>query len=177
MRTIKIILILLFAVCGARKASTQNESPSFQEMYQRMLELQRQMFEQLQGSPFDDPNFAMPRMDTSFYFRFDTTFEGGNISQFFHFSPFGSDSTMTNGMRGFNFFFDPFADPDSAFGAPDLGIYEFPQDDGDRPPSDDNLLPEEKLRQQEKQKKEKQKEPAQKPDELKPDPRIKTIRI
>ena len=143
-----------------------------------MLEMQQRMMEQLRNSPFNDPNFAMPQWgDTTFQFRFDTTFEGGNMSQFFHFSPFGSDSTLQDDFFGFGRIFDQFFNLDGQGGQPDYGIQDFPKDDGGKPENEDELLPEERLRRQEEAEKSGKKQPAPKSVDPKPDPKVKTIRI
>ena len=146
-----------------------------------MLEMQKQLMEQLRNSPFGDPGFALPQWDTTFQFRFDTTFEGGNLSQFFHFSPFGSDSTRQEDFFGFGRMFDQFFNLDGQFGQPDYGIQDFPKDDGGAHLNEeDELLPEEKLRQQEELDKAGERQhpaPKSKPAGPKPDPRVKTIRI
>ena len=143
-----------------------------------MLDMQQRMMEQLRNSPFGDPNFAMPQWDTTFQFRFDTAFEGGNMSQFFRFSPFGGDSTLQqDDFFGFGRIFDQFFNLDGQFGQPDYGIRDFPQDDGEKPQSEDDLLPEERLRLQEETEKSGKKQSAPKPADPKPDPKVKTIRI
>lgn len=171
MQTLKslTVTLLLFA---AGPAPAQ-DFPTFEELQRQMREMQRQMMEQLQNTPFSDPNFAMPQWDTTFQFRFDTTFEGGNMSQFFHFSPFDSDSTMQDDFFGFGRLFEQFFNPGSQFEQHDYGIGDFPQDDGGQPKNEDELLPEERLRQQETEQS-KKKQPAADP---KPDPKVKTIRI
>jgi len=172
MRTLKslTVTLLLFA---AGPASAQ-DFPTFEELQRQMREMQRQMMEQLRNSPFNDPNFAVPQWDTTFQFRFDTTFEGGNMSQFFRFSPFGSDSTLQNGFLDFDRFFGDFFNLDNQYKQPDYGIQDFPKDDGTEQPSD-GLLPEERLRRQEESEKAGKKQ--SKPAEPKPDPKVKTIRI
>lgn len=172
-------LLLFFSIVFCEKTTAQTQPRSFEELHNRMLEMQRRMMEQFRNSPFNDPNFAVPQWDTTFQFRFDTTFEGGNWSQqFFHFSPFGSDSTARGGFFGFDRFFDQFFNPGRELERPDYGIgeQEFPKDDGNAQP-DDGLLPEERLRKQEEESKAAKKQPAPKAAEPKPDPKIKTIRI
>lgn len=178
MRILIATLILLSAPGFCQKTAAQNQSFSFEKLQQRMLDLQRQMMQQLQGNPFNDPNFAMPQgRDTSFYFRFDTTFDGGSMSQFFHFSPFGADSTQTGSMRGFDDLFNRLFGSGDTFGNPGDGSYQLPSDDGNRPDTDDNLLPEERLRQQDGTGTPKKNTPRAKPAEPKPDPKIKTIHL
>ena len=168
------ILLLSLALC--QQATAQNTTPSFKEMERQMMEMQRQLMEQLRNSPFNDPNFAVPKWDTTFFFQFDTTFEGGNMSQFFRCSPFGADSTLRSDFFGFGRLFDQFFNPG---GQPGYGIRDLPQDDGGQPRNDDDLLPEERLRQEEETEKSGKKQPAPtpKPAEPKPDPKVKIIRI
>lgn len=168
-------LLLLFSVAFCPKVAAQTQS--FEELHKRMLDMQLQMMEQLKNSPFHNFNFAMPQSDTTFFFQFDTTFEGGGMSQFFHFSPFGTDSTMRGDFLGFDRFFDQFFNSETPFKQPDYGIYDFPRDDGEQPATDDELLPEERLRRQEELEKSKKANPMPKTAEPKPDPKVKTIRI
>lgn len=174
MRTFfKTALLSFFVLTLGQKVFAQTESPSFRDMERQMQELQRQLMDQLRNNPFNDPNFAMPQWDTTFFFHFDTTFEGGNMSHFFRFSPFDSDSTMQDGFLDFGQMFDQFFNSDGQFEQHDYGIHDFPRDDGNAPDTDDGLLPEERLRQQEElEKSGKKAAPAPKPD-----PKIKTIRI
>ncbi len=177
MRILPATLLFLFSVGFCQKTAAQNQTPSFEELQRRMLELQRQMMQQLQNSPFDNPNFAMPQgRDTTYFFHFDTTFDGGGMSHFFRFSPFGSDSTQSGTMQGFDDLFNRFFGPGDPFGNPDGDSYQFPSDDGNQPKTGEDLLPEERLRQQEGAAKPKNAAPA-KPAEPKPDPKIKTIHI
>jgi hypothetical protein len=180
MRTLSTtVLLLFFMLTYSQKTVAQTQPPSFREMERQMLEMQQQLMEQLRNNPFNDPNFAMPQWDTTFFFRLDTTIEGGSMSQFFHFSPFGGDSTNQDDFWGFGRMFEQFFNPDGQFEQPDYGIGDFPQDDGDKQKNGEELLPEERLRQQEETEKteKKQAQPAPKSAEPKPDPKVKTIRI
>lgn len=169
-------LLFFFTLTVGQKAIAQTQPPSFREMERQLLEMQQQMMEQLRNSPFNDPNFAMPQWDTTFFYRLDTTFEGGNMSQFFRFSPFGSDSTSQDDFWGFGRMFDQFFNPGGDIEKPDYGIGDFPKDDGGKPQNDEELLPEERLRQQEETE-QKPPAPAPKSADPKPDPKVKTIRI
>ena len=178
MRILSVTLLFLFSVGFCQKAAAQSQSLSFEELQRQMLELQRRMMQQLQSSPFDNRGFAMPQgRDTTYYFHFDTTFDGGGMSQFFRFSPFGSDSTEGDAGQGFDDFFNRFFGSDNPSGMPDGNSYQLPSDDGNQPKTDDDLLPEERLRQQEGAAKPKKNAPPAKPAEPKPDPKIKTIHI
>lgn len=180
MRVIINLSMLIFSLAPCHQAVAQNTPPSFREMERQMLEMQQRLMEQFRNSPFNDPNFAMPQWDTTFFFRFDTTIEGGNMSHFFHFSPFGADSTRQKGFFGFDNFFNQFFNLNPQFGQPDYGIRDFPKDDGNVPQDDDELLPEERLRQQEEQgenPENRKPAPKSKSVEPKPDPKVKTIRI
>ncbi|MBP6828603.1 MAG: hypothetical protein KA165_18700 [Saprospiraceae bacterium] len=192
MRILSVSLMFLFSVVFCQKTAAQSQSLSFEELQQRMLQLQRQMLQQMQNNPFNDPNFAMPKGDTTFFFRFDTTFgngnaspffrfdttfEDGSMSHFFQFSPFGSDTTMQGDFQGFGHFFDQFFNSDPFFGAPDADTYDLPSDDGNQPKTEEDLLPEERLRQQDEPGKTKKNAPKAKPADPQADPRIKTIRI
>ena len=177
--TPSVFSLLIFALVCVRPASAQSNAPSFEDIERQMMEMQRRMMEQLRNGSFDQPNFAMPQGDTVFQFRFDTTFDGGNMSQFFRFSPFGSDSSLQNGFFDLGRMFDQFFNLDGQLGEPDYGIGDFPKDDGDKPQNEDDLLPEERLRQQEESGDKTPAKPAPKSKsaEPKPDPRVKTIRI
>ena len=116
MRTFfKTALLSFFVLTFGSKMFAQTESPSLRDIEREMRELQQQLMDQFQNNPFNDPNFAMPQWDTTFFFHFDTTFEGGNMSHFFRFSPFGSDSTTMDGFYGFGRMFDQFFNPDGEF--------------------------------------------------------------
>jgi hypothetical protein len=143
----KTILFLLLA--GPVFAQTPRE-PSIQDLQRQMLEMQRQMLQQLQEFSPDNLGFSMPQFqwDTTFSFSFDTLINGGSGSTRFFFSPFGSDSTF---MRHFDDT-DPFQDDFSPFGQrfqwplpPQSG---FPENDENSALDDpgDGLLPEERLR-------------------------------
>lgn len=156
----------------------------FAEMQRRMMDMQRQMMQQLQDMSRGGSMRA--QMDSSFFFRFDTTFGGDSGHGGFHFfrsSPFGADSThMRSSMGdfwGFDSFFDDFfnfAWPPDASGD-GMQRYRFPADDGNAPA--DGLLPEERLRMQEKEKGESKPErpaaPAEKPKDKRA--KVETIRI
>lgn len=172
-----IISLLFFSLFFCEKSSAQTQSPSLDDLQRQMLEMQRQLMEQLRNSPFNDPNFAVPQWDTTFFFRLDTTFEGGSMSQFFRFSPFGNDTTMSKGFFDFDKFFDGFFNLDGRYFQPDHDTQDFPQDDGLAPQNEDGLLPEERLRQEGEKGKTEEKQPAPKPAEPKPDPKVKVIRI
>ena len=83
---------------------------------------------------------------------------------------------MRSYFFGFGRLFDQFFNPG---GQPGYGIRDLPQDDGGQPRNDDDLLPEERLRQEEETEKSGKKQPAPtpKPAEPKPDPKVKIIRI
>ncbi len=180
MRTIvSAFLLLIFVSVCTHTASAQRNDPTFEELHRQMMEMQRQMMEELRQSPFNNLGFATPKGDSTFFFRFDTTFDGGSISQFFHFSPLHSDSTMRGNFFGFDDMFDQFFHqqrPPSD--QPDYGIGDFPKDDGAENKSEDDLLPEERLRQQENGKEQPAPKQARpKSAEPRPDPKVKTIRI
>lgn len=178
MRTLKsFMLSALFLTTFAGQTSAQ-DFPTFEDLQRQMREMQRQMMEQLRNNPLNNLDFAVPRWDTTFQFRWDTTFEGGNFSrQFFQFSPFGNDSTQQDDFLGFGRFFDQFFNFGKLPEKPDYGIHDFPTDDGAVLPGDDDLLPEERLRQQEETDKSRKKQGVPKNEEAKPDPKVKTIRI
>ncbi|GAB4494421.1 MAG: hypothetical protein OHK0019_20660 [Saprospiraceae bacterium] len=171
----KTALVLLFLLIFSHRAAAQTPAPSFEDMRRQMLEMQRKMFEQLQNFSFDTPNFTK---DTTFFFHFDTTFDGGSISHFFHFSPFKNDSIrQQKDFFDFDSWLDQFFNLDGQFEQPDYGIRDFPKDDGGQPQNEDNLLPEERLRKQEEAEKSGKKQSKPKASEPKPDPKAKTIRI
>lgn len=160
-------------LCIAQQADAQTR-PSLADMQREMADMQRRLMQQMQHAfdGFDTPKGG----DSSYYFHFDTTIIGdGSGSSFFHFSPFGSDSTMQGSFGNMDkmlqdFFgfgqSTPSTSPESRF------------DDGNR--SDDELLPEERLREEEQSGSsinppKKTPQPATKKEPVKP--AIKTIRI
>ena len=179
MRTIlsAFSLLIFISVC-APAATAQRTDPTFEELHRQMMEMQRQLMEELRQSPFNNLGFATPKGDSTFFFRFDTTFDGGSVSQFFHFSPLHSDSTMRGNFFGFDDMFDQFFNQRPPSSQPDNGIGDFPKDDGTQNRSEEDLLPEERLRQQENgTDKPAPKQVKPKAAEPKPDPKVKTIRI
>jgi hypothetical protein len=173
-KTVISALILFFAI--ANTALAQNNNQPFSEDFERqMLEMQRRLMDEFR-------NFARPQWDTTYQYRFDTTFEGGSMSQFFRVLPFGIDTLSRSDFSDFDRMFEEFEqffNFDGQLTEPDYGIRDFPEDDGAKPAEDDELLPEERLRQQDEPQ---QKQPGRKgqpakPAEPKPDPKIKTIRI
>ncbi len=140
-KQIPFIVLLLALLAAPHHAMAQNRS-SLEEMQQRLREMQRQM---MQG--FEDFRSALPDVSSDssgVYFRFDTTFDGGS-THFFRFSPPGGNMDSGAGLEDFfkDFFdFRPFGD-DSP------NAQAFPKDDGQLPHPDDELLPEERLRQEE----------------------------
>lgn len=172
------ILLAAFLHLGV---ATAQQDP-FEEMRQRMMEMQHRMMQQLQQMQPGAPGF---QQDTSFFFRFDTAFSGdwgrGNF-QFFRSAPFGSDSLSgrvpMGDFWGFDSFFDDFFNFALPPGQPRAypGPWGSPADDGTLQP-DDGLLPEERLRQQEqkKSKMERADPPADKIKDKKP--KVQTIRI
>lgn len=166
--------LVVIAIFCAGLALGQSPDP-FGDMLRRMDQQMQRGLPPSDSSRAGSLFFSFPA-DTSFFFRFDTTFSNGGGSFFFHFSPmpgqqgmqpmadpFGLDQMM---QQFFNFGFDdPFFAPRSPFG---------PADDGDRQP-DDGLLPEERLRQQPETPATPQPAPKAKP-RAKSD-EIKTIRI
>lgn len=178
MRTLKSFMLSAFFLTAFAGQASAQEFPTFEDMQRQMREMQRQMMEQLRNSPLNNFDLAVPRWDTTFLFRWDTIFEGGNFSrQFFQFSPFDKDSTFQDDFFGFGRMFDQFFNFGKLPEKSDYGINDFPADDGDKLHGDDDLLPEERLRQQAEKDKSGKKQPAPKTEEAKPDPKVKTIRI
>jgi len=140
-KQIPFIVLLLALLAASHPAAAQQRS-SLEEMHQHLREMQRQM---MQG--FEDFRSAMPDISSDssgVYFRFDTTFEGGS-SHFFRFTPPGGS---TDGGAGLEDFFQGFFDF-KPFGEDAPNARAFPKDDGQMPHPDDELLPEERLRQEE----------------------------
>jgi len=140
----KIGLFWAFSLLLATANQAQTADP--------FLELQRQMDKMMQelrsGYSFHFPPGAS---DTTFFFKLDTTLNGGNGSFFFDFSQpgtSGSDDTfgLDQLMKQFQEFGDQF---NQRFDDPQQE--QSPADDGGRRKGDgsDELLPEERLRQQE----------------------------
>ncbi|MCW5924241.1 MAG: hypothetical protein KIS77_18105 [Saprospiraceae bacterium] len=178
MRTLHSAILTIFCSAAFAVPTFAQDFPTFEELHRQMREMQQQMMEQLRNTPFQHFDLAQPRWDTTYQFRFDTTFEGGSLShRFFHFSPFGNDSTLQNDFLGFGRFFDQFFNFGKLPEKPDYGIHDFPTDDGAVFPADDDLLPEERLRQQEEKDKSRKKQGVPKNEETKPDQKVKTIRI
>lgn len=144
----KVVLLCLLAV---PVFSQTQKDPSFQEMQQRMLEMQRQLmqqFQQMDGGAFSMPEF---KWDTTYSFQFDTLIGSDGMSGSFFFSPFGQDSSFMQDFWGKDPFSDGFNPFDGGFQWTFPPRSGFPENDensaleGD----DDGLLPEERLRKEE----------------------------
>jgi len=169
----KMLVVLVAGVCLPVLAMAQSgESP-----LDRFEQLKRRMDEQMRRiMPPADSTFSKggqlrvsPDSSSFFYFHVDTTLDGSS-SQFFDFrsfgfpeggGPSGLDQMFERFFRGM----DPFDNHLENRG--DSG----PRDDGNTPPADDELLPEERLRQQEGQ------TPAPAAPKPKESTKVKTIRI
>lgn len=167
-----VVLILALLASSSQNAAAQNRT-SLEEMQKQMREMQRQM---MQG--FQDLRSAIPDVSSDsggVYFRFDTTFTGDG-AHFFHFSlPNGG----AEGGSGLEDFFKGFFDA-TPFNDNSPHAQAFPKDDGQLPHPDDELLPEERLRQQETQPGTDQSAPAPPPTTPKPakkKPVVESIRI
>ncbi len=135
-------MLALALLAGPYHAAAQDRS-SLEEMQQRLREMQRQMMQGL-----DDLRSAMPDVSSDsngIYFHFDTTFSGDG-AHFFRFTPPGDSMRGGSGLEDF---FRDFFDFTSPFGDNPSTTQPFPKDDGQLPHPDDELLPEERLRQQE----------------------------
>lgn len=194
MKNCKALLFFVFAAAWLLPghSAAQSGYSDFAEMQKKMLELQRKMMQDFQRNPFgsffdmpgdqrSDSTYSFFKFDTSFssdgrgsYFKFDTSFSDGSIMQFFRLSPFGNDSTgMRNPMM---FDFEQFFGEGMDRGR--QGRRGIPKDDG---LSEGDLLPEERLRQEEEAQGMDQKNPESAPkqeDKTVPKkPKIKTTRI
>lgn len=153
----------------------QTTDPVFEQMDQLMRRFQEQM---RRGMSFDTSfqggqfRYA-PDSSSYFYYHIDTSFNGIGDAQFFRFSPFGE--SLQGGFPDMDSLFEQFfgrmTPPDQRQGYDG----DFPADDGQQEPADDGLLPEERLRQQEKQPDSARKKPAQPEKPAKST--VKTIRI
>ncbi len=128
---------------------SQNWDPNSEEMLKELESIQKKMMEQFQSFQSDS---------SSFFFRFDTAFSGQGGLDFFKMPP-----NMGNGQSFGNFFGD--------FGALEKQLNQLfgrpysdatPKDDGEIRTDENDLLPEEKLREQPEG------EPSEKPEQLKP---------
>lgn len=166
----KKLLSTLLLLSAIQIVSAQ-QTPTFEEMQRRLLQLQQQMMQDLQNNSFGGSFFSMPGGDSTYTFRFDTTIVGDNFSGSFHFGPFTNDSTAQGNFGGADWMNKFFSD-------------EFwgtsPSEDSTEENDDEHLLPEERLRMEEEQgqsgkKMPQKKEPAAPKDADKP--KIKTVRI
>ncbi|MFN8301562.1 MAG: hypothetical protein U0U46_03650 [Saprospiraceae bacterium] len=142
--------LLLIALFSASLAFAQQPDP-FGDALRRMDSQMRRGLPPADSSSGNTFYFSFPQQtDSTYFFRFDTTFSNGSGSFFFQFSPMpgqGSEqfSPMTDPfglqqmMQQFFNFGMGFDDPFMLQGMP-------PADDGNRQ-SEDGLLPEERLRQ------------------------------
>lgn len=180
LETMTRLFITFFAALTLSTVLAQQDP--FVEMQRRMAEMQRRMMQQLQGGSLGNGSF---RQDTSFFFRFDTTFSsdgGGGRMHFFRSSPFGSDSTGTapglGDFWGFDRMLQDFFNFDTPGSGFDMGDDQMPQDDGNMGRTEDDLLPEERLRQQEQAAQQKSpKTPPATPKAKDKKRKVETIRI
>ncbi len=137
MRTFRLMLIVSLLSAFAPGLRGQN-MPSMDEMERQMLDMQQRLMQELRNSPLTNGSFFS---DTTFFFRMDTLFDNGS-AQFFQFgTPGGSDDLVEELDRMFNELFKGFGDIPGYSDQP-----RKPADDGEMHQSDDDLLPEEKLR-------------------------------
>ena len=146
-------ILLLVALLASSATAQQNRAQSFEEMQRRMMEMQEQMMKRMQNGLFGDGFFQ--NTDTSFFFRFDTSFSTNGFKgqgHFFRYPPAdstGSDREMGD-FWGFDQMFKDFFNFGQTDGA-DKDGYQTPKDDGNMGRTEDDLLPEERLRAQEQQ--------------------------
>lgn len=182
MRYCSFLLFLFTFGVHPLHAQRDAKSPNLEDMQRRMMELQKQLMQDMQRSPFFDFDMRKPfnNMDStsSFSFKFDTTFQFGD-GGFFHFRQFGSDSLMRGMFQDMDQMFGRMFDfGDDPFRRPLDGKQSFPSDDGHGSQENDGLLPEERLRLEEEGGKKQKPVPEKKmdrPSDKKKE--IKTIRI
>lgn len=164
--------LLLFLLTHA--LSAQQKSSAFQDLERQMQELQRQLLQEFQNNPFGGGLFAMPENDSSYTFRFDTTITGDNFSGFFHFGPFSGDSSQMSDPSGFEWL------RNQLFGDGQMGDFwgqsDREENQEETAPEGEHLLPEERLRLEEKGQEPTEKGAPEKPAKA-PKPKIKSIRI
>lgn len=138
MRTLRSMLFI--ALLGAIAPDAQAQTmPSFEDMQRQMLDMQERLMQELRSNPLSNGSWMS---DTTFFFRIDTTFDGGS-AQFFRFgTPGGSNDMFEDFDRMFNDLFQGFGD------IPGYRKPRQPADDGGMRRSEEDLLPEEKLRQE-----------------------------
>ena len=162
----KVPFLIIFLASIALSDSARAQSPTLEEeMQQRMQELQLRMQQGLRG-------FDQFRDSSDIFFHFDTTFSGD--TRFFRFTPPGDSlgglSELEQLLRSMFDFGEPFTDR-----AP--GARPFPKDDGHLPHDDDELLPEERLRQAEQAPPNGQQPPVAPTTPPAKKPRVPSIRI
>jgi len=148
----KIVVALLAGFCLPSLVAAQSEPSPLD----RFEQLKRRMDEQmLRIMPPADSTFSKggrlqvsPDSNSFFYFHVDTTLDGSS-SHFFNFRSFGFPEG--DGPSGLDQIFERFFRGMDPFDRPNNTGDAGPRDDGHAPPADDDLLPEERLRQQEGQ--------------------------
>ncbi len=174
----KMLLLLALSAVIPALAPAQTSDPMQEQMNQLLRRMQEQM---RQGMSFDTSFNGghlqiSPDSSSYFYFRVDTSFGGDNGSQFFQFSPFGSPGGQ--GFPDMNQLFEQFFNGMRPFDSP-KNYGNLPPDDGQPgAEGDDELLPEERLRQQETQPAPQEANPPKPAQPAKPaKSTVKTIRI
>lgn len=141
-------LACLMGIATFGQVSAQTE-PSLDDIQSQMEQMQQQM---MQMFGIDSSQvFTMPfeGMDTTFFFKSDTSFLGNGFGGFFRSNPLGLDE---NGDMDMNQMFRSFGDLIEMFdgmeGMDGFSTYP-PADDGGMYEGEEDLLPEERLRQEE----------------------------
>ena len=176
----KTSFLLFFLSFSAMLVAQNPHSKSFDQIFEEMQRsMQRgipnQKTDTIQIKPGQNQYFQMsPDSSSYFYFKVDTSFNGGSsMQQFFQFgSPFGNDQ-MGGGFGDFNDMFRQMEEMQrQLFGLPaQPRSHQTPDTDN---MLDDGLLPEERIRQREEDEKS-GKKPAHPAEATKP--KIKTTRI
>ncbi len=157
-------MMLLASLALTDGARAQNPTLA-EEMQQRLQDMELRLQQGLRG-------FDQFRDSSGIYFHFDTTFSGD--TRLFRFTPPGDSlgelSELEQLLRSMFDFEAPFADRTP-------GARPFPKDDGHLPHDDDELLPEERLRQAEQVPPNGQQPPAAPTPPAAKKPRVPSIRI
>ncbi len=129
--------------------SEQSPLDRFEQLKRRMDEQMRRIMPPADSTVNKGGQLHVsPDSSSFFYFHADTTFDGSG-SQFFDFRSFGLPEG--SGPSGLDQIFERFFQGMDPFDRLNNRGETGPRDDGNAPPADDDLLPEERLRQQEGQ--------------------------
>ncbi len=167
MKKLVFLLGILVALLATPASANAQVGSLIDDLQEQLLQMQQHMIQGLRG--FDN----MPD-SSGIFFRFDTTFQNGGNAHFFRFTPPGD--SLNGSASELEEFFRSMFDFGASSGS---AARPFPKDDGNAPHPDDELLPEDRLREAEQSSAGDPEKPATPPapKPVQKKPRVDSIRI